>query len=316
MSLAPITLFVYNRPHHTRQTLEALAANAEAHDSVLYIFADGAKADASKEALQSIKETRELIKSKAWCKEVHIIARPTNFGLANSIIDGVTKVMNKHGKAIILEDDLVTSPYFLKFMNQALDKYEDEEKVACISAYVYPINHLPEQFFIKGTDCWGWAAWKRSWDIFEADGKKLLNSLKEQDLTHQFDFDGTYPYTDMLRKQIEGKNNSWAVRWHASAFLKNKLCLYPSQSLVKNIGADGSGTHFGTTTHDFDTDIYNLPIVLKPIAIEESQAARAQFKNYFIDLNKKNNQTTSLLKRILKKVLPLWLIKALRKSNP
>lgn len=313
MSLAPIILFVYNRPQHTATALEALAQNPLAKDSTLYIYADGAKADASAETLQKIKETREVIKSKTWCKEVIIIEREKNYGLASNILNGVTEVINKQGKIIALEDDLVTSPYFLQFMNDALNHYENANEVACISGYVYPITNLPDLFFIKGSDCWGWATWKREWDQFETNGKTLLNQLESMQLTKSFDFNGTYPFTTMLKEQIEGKNNSWAVRWYASAFLKNHFCLYPGQSLIKNIGADGSGTHFTGTTTAFDTILYDKAIEIRNLPLTENTQAKQQFENYFASLKVYGTAKDNKLKAIIKQLVPAFLLKLYRK---
>ena len=157
-------------------------------------------------------QENEYIKNINGFKRVTIIEREKNWGLANSIIDGVTKIVNEYGKIIVLEDDLVTSPYFLKFMNEALEIYNDEPNVASIHGYIYPIVNLPETFFIKGADCWGWATWKEKWSIFEADGKKLLDELQNRKLQNEADFNGSYGFTQMLKDQIDGKNNSWAVR--------------------------------------------------------------------------------------------------------
>ena len=313
MSLAPIILFVYNRPQHTATALEALAKNPLAKESTLYIYADGAKADASAETLQKIKETRDVIKSKAWCNEVIIVEREKNYGLANNILNGVTEVINKHGKIIALEDDLVTAPHFLNYMNDALNQFENKTEVACISAYVYPIANLTELFFIKGADCWGWATWKREWDQFETDGAKLLQQLESQQLTKAFDFNGTYPYTGMLRDQIAGKNNSWAVRWYASAFLKNKLCLYPAQSLVKNIGTDGSGTHFSSSTTAFETVLSHKAINVTALELKENAKARRQFENYFASLKAFGPSTGDKLKAAIKQMVPAFLLKLYRK---
>lgn len=313
MSLAPIILFVYNRPQHTATALEALANNPLAKDSTLYIYADGAKADASAETLQKIKETREVIKSKTWCKEVIIVEREKNYGLANNILNGVTEIINKHGKIIALEDDLVTAPHFLNYMNDALNQFENKTEVACISAYVYPIANLPELFFIKGADCWGWATWKRVWDNFETDGTTLIQQLESQQLTKAFDFNGTYPYTGMLRDQIAGKNNSWAVRWYASAFLKNKLCLYPAQSLVNNIGTDGSGTHFSSSTTTFETVLSQKAINVTALDAKENAKARQQFENYFASLKAFGPSTGDKLKAAIKQLVPAFLLKLYRK---
>jgi hypothetical protein len=209
------------------------------------------------------------------------IYRDNNRGLAQSIISGVGEVVARHGCVIVMEDDLVVSPHFLAFMNQGLQLYRDEPRVASIHGYSYPVEEeLPETFFLRGADCWGWATWARAWQQFEADGQKLLDELKEKSLIRQFDLDGAYSYSGMLKNQIRGKNNSWAVRWHASCFLRNWVTLYPGHSLVNNIGNDGSGTH-SSPTSAFDQTTSDQPVKLQRIPIEESVAARSAFVAYF-----------------------------------
>ncbi|MCR5612439.1 glycosyltransferase [Treponema sp.] len=243
-SCAPIALFIYNRPDHTLQTLKALSENSLAKKSDLFIFADGPKNNASDSVMQKIQLTREAAKSKKWCKSVTVIESEKNKGLAQSIISGVTQIVNQYGKVIVLEDDLVTSPYFLQYMNDALDIYQNEPHVACINGYVEPhSNPLPETFFLRGADCWGWATWKRAWDVFNPDGKALLKEIKARHCQRHFNFDNTCDYVRMLKDQIAGYNNSWAVRWLASAYLNDMYCLYPDKTLVTNVGFDGSGTH-------------------------------------------------------------------------
>ena len=239
-NLAPIVLFIYNRPWHTQQTVETLQKNELANESELFIYSDAAK---NEQASESVNAVREYIKTINGFKEITIILRDKNWGLADSIIDGVTKIVNEYGRIIVLEDDLVTSPYFLKFMNEGLTMYENEDKVASIHGYIYPIDNLPNTFFIKGADCWGWATWKRAWDVFEPNGQKILDELKSRGLEKGADFNNSYGLTQMLKDQIKGKNNSWAVRWYMSAFLKDMLTLYPGKSYVQNIGNDDSGTH-------------------------------------------------------------------------
>ncbi|MEO5998770.1 MAG: methyltransferase, TIGR04325 family [Chitinophagaceae bacterium] len=245
VNLAPIVLFVYNRPDHTQQTLEALFNNELASQSILYVFADGPKENATIEDVNKINQTRSIVKNKEWCKAVIVVEKEENEGLANSIIAGVTKIINHFGKIIVLEDDIVTGKGFLKYMNEALNLYEDDERVISIHGYNYPIkfNGSNETYFLKGADCWGWATWSRGWSLFELDAESLYNQIGEKNLNYTFDFDGAYPYTAMLKNQMEKKVDSWAIRWYASAFLKNKYTLYPRVSLVKNIGLDGSGTH-------------------------------------------------------------------------
>jgi hypothetical protein len=279
MNLAPIVLFTYDRLWHTKQTVEALQNNLYAEESNLFIFSDGPKTDKDE---PKVKEVREYLKAIKGFKNIEIIERDKNWGLANNIIDAVTKIVNEYGRIIVLEDDIITSPYFLKYMNEALEMYESEEKVASIHGYVYPLPYpekLPETFFIRGADCWGWATWKRAWKYFESDGCKLLMKLKERNELDLFDFNGTYLYSKMLRDQVKGKNDSWAIRWYASAFLNDMLTLYPKKSLVKNIGLDNSGTHC-ELSKAFDVDIIEH-INLYKIPIEENKEARRQFEIYF-----------------------------------
>lgn len=278
MNFAPIALFVYNRPWHTRQTVEALLTNAEAGKTPLYIFSDGPKNAASR---ASVAEVRSYIRKITGFRSVTLIERESNYGLARSIIHGVTILCEKYGRVIVVEDDLVTSPYFLRFMHDGLSLYEHDERVISIHGYQFPVTtNLPETFFLTGADCWGWATWKRGWELFEPDGRLLLRQLQERKLTHRFDFDGAFPYTRMLKKQIAGKNNSWAIRWYASAFLKDKLTLYPGHSLVQNIGTDSSGTHC-STTGAYASDMADSPIRVDSIGVEENEFARDQIARFY-----------------------------------
>lgn len=281
MELAPITLFVYNRPNHTKKTVEALQKNSLAKESELFIFSDGPK---NKEVIDKVLEVRNYIKTISGFKKVEIIERNENIGLANSIISGVTEIVNKYGKIIVLEDDLVTSPYFLSYMNNALVFYENEDKVISIHGYNYPVKkELPETFFLRGTDCWGWATWKRGWDLFEPDGKKLLKELENRNLIKELDLNGAYSFSGMLRRQIAGFNNSWAIRWHTSAFLKNKLTLYPGRSLVENIGQDRSGTHTNSEKI-YKANMSENSIKIGNISIEENREARQAIIEYLFSL--------------------------------
>jgi hypothetical protein len=288
--LAPIVLFVYNRPWHTRQTVEALQQDELAAQNDLFIFCDGSKSVVERE---SVSQVREYVRGINGFKSVKVFEREKNFGLASSIISGVTEIVNKQGKIIVLEDDMVTSPYFLRYMNYALELYENEEKVISIHGYVYPIKaKLPVTFFLKGADCWGWGTWKRGWDLFEADGSKLLNELQDRKLERRFDFNGTYDYIGMLKGQIEGKNDSWAVRWYASALLNDRLTLYPGQSLVQNIGNDASGTHCGET-YDYGIKIASTPIYLEYMKPEEDKKNFILIQKYFKSIQ------LSFLKRLM-----------------
>jgi hypothetical protein len=289
--LTPIVLFVYNRPEHTRRTLAALAANPLAIDSDLIIYADGPK---KPEHATSVSATRAIVRAATGFKSISLEERDENFGLARSIIQGVTEVCNASGRVIVLEDDIVVVPEFLSYMNRALDQYAPDEKAMQISGYMFPVSHpeeLPESFFSSLPTSWGWATWRRAWDSFEIDAKTLLNQLKPGDIT-SFDLDGQFAYSQMLKDQSRGVLDVWGVRWYASMFLKGGLCLYPSYSLVSNIGMDGSGVHCGPS------DAYDVSLTEKvparfPEEISVSEIGEAKIREFF------RTQRGSILKRLL-----------------
>jgi len=278
MTCAPVVLFVYNRPWHVRQTVLALQRNTLAKESDLFIFSDAAAHDG---ALPGVREVREYIETITGFNSVTIVTREKNLGLSNSIISGVTDILAERERIIVLEDDLVCAPFFLEYMNKALDLYVNEEHVISIHGYNYPVSRsLPETFFLRGADCWGWGTWRRGWRLFERDGSRLLEGLRDQCLTKQFDFNGSYPFTRMLQKQVAGKIDSWAVRWYASAFLNDMLTLYPGKSLVRNIGNDGTGTNVGSVDF-FGNSISEFSVGIQKIPIAEDQISRKEIERYF-----------------------------------
>jgi len=280
MTYSPIALFVYNRPEHTKLTIEALQNNNLAAESDLYIFSDAPKSDVH---FVGTEEVRKYILQIKGFKSITIVERKANFGLAKSIIDGVTKVVKRHDRIIVLEDDMVTSPHFLTYMNEALDKYADDDRVIGIHGHVYPIKQsLPEAFFLRGADCWGWATWNRGWKLFNPNGQHLLDELKRKKLIGAFNFNGAYPFSSMLEGQINGSNDSWAVRWYASAFLAEKLTLYPGRSLVNNIGNDASGIHC-VESNAFDAVLSSTPIDLSFIEVLPSVVGNKAFEKFFRD---------------------------------
>lgn len=281
--LAPILLFAYNRPRHLQHTVEALAHNPLAQESELFVFSDGARTEDDREDVELV---RSYIHTIEGFKTVHRIERDRNYGLAANIIDGVTDIVNRYGRVIVLEDDLVTAPGFLQFMNDALDTYTDEPRVGHIQAYDFTQNpRLPETFLIKFTGSWGWATWQRAWQHFNPDGQYLLNELHRRHLTRRFDFNGKYGFTRMLRRQVEGKNNSWAIRWNASLFLQDILSLNVGRSLVQNEGFDGSGTHCGAD-HLYEARLYKERLRVEKISpVTENLEARKIFERYYARTN-------------------------------
>ena len=268
--LAPIVLFTYNRPWHVRETVVALRRNTLAGESDLIVFSDGPRVtgDLAKDARTQayVAEVRQYLRTIDGFASTTIIERDRNIGLGQNLIDGITRMVNERGRLIVLEDDLVTSPWFLQFMNDGLEQYQDDDRVAAIHGSSYFGGRgLPETFFIKGTDCLGWATWQRAWRRFEPDGRKLLEQLRARGLEREFDWDGAYDYIGLLEAQIAGTVSSWAVRWYASAFLEDCYSLFPNRSLVRHIGNDGSGTHYQARD---DRDPLNVALTERPIRVE------------------------------------------------
>ncbi|GAB4333185.1 MAG: hypothetical protein OHK0038_09220 [Flammeovirgaceae bacterium] len=323
MNLAPIALFVFNRPEHTLKTLEALADNSLAQESVLYIFADGAKALASSALKQKILEVRKVIRLKKWCKEVHIIERQENWGLAGSVIAGVSKLVNLYGKVIVLEDDVITSKGFLKYMNDALDFYENKEQVMHISGYMMPVSQLlPSTFFLQLATCWGWATWKRAWQHFNPDAQYHYNKLISDNQLNKFNLEGNYEFSKQLIGNINKSINTWAIKWYASIFEKNGLALHPYPSLTQNIGADGSGNSTDARAKRYFWYKLAENIDIQEIEIAESKKARQLVGEFY----KKVEQGGTYLKyawlKRLKNLFPkklehwakYWLIKSYKKQ--
>ena len=298
MTLAPILLFVYNRPLHVKRSIESLLANELAKDSELYIFSDAAKDETTQ---GDVNEVRKIIHSIEGFKQIHLVEREKNWGLARNIIDGVTRLVDEHGRVIVLEDDLIVAPYFLKFMNDALETYQDEEKVGHIQACDFTKDPtLPDTFLIKWTGSWGWATWKRAWKHFNPNGQELLDELVKRNLTYRFDFNGKYGFTRMLRKQIEGKNNSWAIRWNASLFLADILSLNVGKSLIQNEGFDGSGTNCGSGNL-YDSNLWMKPLPVVEISpIVENEEARKVISRYYARTNSFFAKAIRRIKRTLK----------------
>jgi len=286
-TFAPVILFTYQRPDHLAQTLAALAKNEEASQSPIYIYSDGPKADASLNDLANIKAVRQLIRKQTWAKYLEIIERKENWGLRKNIVAGVTEVMKKHGRAIILENDIVVSPYFLRYMNQALDLYQDVEEVMHISGFIYPLKLQKEEwgssFFYNVNSCWGWGSWQSAWKYYQDDTANMLAQINKN--YDPFTFNGGQKdnFYKQLQQNLSGELNTWACHWHASIFLQNGLAIHPYRALVKNIGLDGSGAHCDAI--HLDQNMLITPLNLTKVecqnAPKQHQAVAKKVKLYF-----------------------------------
>jgi len=296
-NLAPIALFVYNRPQHTERTIKFLQQNELAADSHLYIFSDGARTVQDEEKVAAV---RKIIKKIDGFKSVKVIESKANAGLANSVIAGVSQLIDEYDQVIVFEDDLVSSPHTLSYFNDALNRYREEDQVMHIGAYMYPLKPetLPQSFFYRAATSWGWATWGRAWKNFEPNIDILLKQFDKKKRA-AFSIDNKMNFWKQMQEFKKGKNNSWAIRWYASIFLKGGLTLNPSQSLVNNIGHDGTGVHSGIN------DIYNViinpkPIVEFPTIIAEDPLAYKAIKSFLI--KRKGNMVTRVRRFVKEKL--------------
>jgi hypothetical protein len=305
MNLAPVVLFVYNRPWHTRQTLESLSNNLLSDKSVLYIFADGPKTNASLEEISKINEVREIVRLKKWCNEVKIIESELNKGLADSIISGVSQIVNKHGKIIVLEDDLISSKYFLQYINNSLVYYENTLNVMHITGHSFPLKGIrKDTYFLNYVSPWGWGTWNNRWQYFEKDASillKNLNNFQEFDL-EKFNCGYGNEFYEQLIRNVDNRLNTWAVKWHTTIFLKSGLCLFPTHSLIDNIGFDDSGENCTKSNLYFIDINNNKEPKLSEIPLEINQVALKSFKmyyeNYFL-----TKREIPLIRRILLRLI-------------
>jgi glycosyltransferase involved in cell wall biosynthesis len=283
-----IVIFAYNRPSILAETLKALRNNVGVENYDIVVYCDGAKENAAPTLLEKVKEVRTIAKAIHFGKNLTVNESAVNKGLANSLVAGITDSLKRYDAVIVLEDDIKTSPYFLTYMHDALHHYKDKEDVISISGYNYPLNikdFKEETFFIRGADCWGWATWKRGWALYENNGQKLLDELKETNKLKTFDFNGGYAYSKMLEDTIK-TNKSWAVKWYASAFLKNKLTLYPTKSYVENIGVGAEGTNTKTDSPLVASQVLNNePVKSFNNSFVETATMRKKMEKHFKKYN-------------------------------
>jgi hypothetical protein len=287
--LAPVVLFCYARPDHTRETIESLAKNVLAIETTLFVFIDYPR---NVNDIQPNSEVVALIESLSGFKDVVIIKRDFNYGLAKNITQGISHVLLQFDKVIVLEDDIVTSPFFIEYMNESLDRYASCKNVWHVSGWNYPINSesMPDAFLWRGMNCWGWATWRDRWSHFEKQPKKINDEWTEA-MIYKFNLDGNHNFYSQVIANLEGRIDTWAVFWYATIFSNDGLCLSPSVSHVQNIGHDGTGVHCGSD------DIYKIKLSLNkvvswPDEISEHLTALDRIKLFYMQ------NYPSLIKRI------------------
>ncbi|MHC1753257.1 sugar transferase [Humidesulfovibrio sp.] len=279
MPHAPIALFCFNRPEHLAKTLDSLSQAHGLRQSVIHAFCDGPRNDADQDGVAAV---RALLRQRSATLPIVLHEKQANLGLQQSIVQGVTELVETQGRAIVLEDDILVSPHFLSFMNDALDRYADEPKVMHIAAYFppTPVEGLPQCFFYRPASCWGWATWAESWRHLQLDAASLLSRL-EGEAGHAFNLEGAYGFLNHLKLNLQGRINTWAIFWYASVYLRGGLCLHPARSLAWNIGHDGSGANCKGTSV-FDVELAQEPVTRFPEELRECPEALARARAFFL----------------------------------
>lgn len=316
-NIAPIALFVFNRPSHTKKTLDALASNVFAQDSELYIFADGPKEEASDAMLQKMEEVRKLCQEETRFKKIYLKFQNQNIGLANSILNGVSEVLDKHETIIVLEDDIVTGKYFLEFMNKGLNKYKSVPEVMSLGGHSFEVDQTKmknSSYFLPYITCWGWATWKKDWLNFNPEVPDYEILKTNGRLSYRFDMNESYPYTRMLFDQMEtNKVDSWCIRWYWNVFNKKGLTLYPDAALIHNIGFGEESTHTKGEVYKIHFNpeyrVLNFP---DKIAVNKERFAwiKSNIKksiNYLSPRERKRLEAKTLIERIKFKLQEIYL---------
>ena len=288
MNLSPVIIFAYNRLDHLEKTIEAISKNRLADESQFYVFQDGPREKDLTD--NSYARVTEYCKNLNLGKTCTFIKRDNNYGLFKSVITGVTETIEKHNSVIILEDDLITSPSFLQYMNESLNYYENISQVGTINGYSYNMDkNLPKYYFLRGANPYGWGTWKDRWSLLETDTTLLKKKLISRNLVKEWDYGHGLK---MLKDQEEGKISSWLICWHTSLFLKGKLTLFPSHSFVYHNGFDESATHCTDgdklDKHQYKVENLNNSYNFKDIEktpIKEDSSIRNSIQHFYHTIN-------------------------------
>jgi len=289
-SEAPIAVFVYKRPNHAARLIESLLGNEPVRHSPIFVYCDGPR---TPDEHHAVAETRRVVRDRFGAR-CEMVERVANCGLAASIISGVSDLVHHYGRVIVLEDDLVLHSGCIGFLNAALRRYADDRRVWHVNAYRYPIPRASAPVFSRLPSSWGWATWERAWAGFEPDAVKLERAVRAAGLASHMDFGGRFPYYEMLKAQIQGRIDSWAIRWYASVLIQRGLSVYPNVSQVMNKGMDGTGVHSGETA-DYDVEI-GAASEDWPAEVIEDQSTYLQMQAYF------GNMRGSLVRRAARRL--------------
>ena len=267
MKLYPVALFCYDRVDHLQKTISSLRQNKLASDTVLYVFIDGPKGVSN---VAGVNEVRDFVMQIDGFKNVYIKERAENYGLKKSIIAGVGHVSRIHGAVIVLEDDIVTTPYFLKYMNECLNLYKERKEVYSVSGFSYINRASNSCYVLRQPMCWGWATWEDRWLEFcdQEDYAKLLSRADVKKINYL----GGFNYYSQFLLNQSGRLDSWYIYWYLRVFTQHGFNIYPDQSLCKNIGFDGTGTNSSKAV-DYNSTLSSEAIVVTVMDLKEDPEA-------------------------------------------
>lgn len=292
-------VFGYKRPKHLERCLDALVENLD-KESPVYLFLDGPRTDEDKTL---VEETRSVAHKYSSKLSITFFESESNKGLASSLISGVTKVLSIHPCIVVIEDDIVISSAFLSFVRSGLTIYKNKPEVASIHGYCPPFEQpMNEPFFLRGADCWGWATWSDRWESINLNAESLIQEIQSKKMERTFDFDFTFPFMKLLKNTAMGITDSWAILWHASIFVQNRMTLYPPYSLVENIGFDSSGSNFTTSKNSYETKVN----ILGEIRLPSKVLANEEGYNKMVRFYLLSGGTKNKIIRIFKKIFQLY----------
>lgn len=282
--MSPICLFVYKRYDTTKQMLESLMACPECSESDLYVFMDAARCEKD---IEEVTRVRSLFDGLDGFRHIETFPADTNKGLARSVIEGVSYVLQKYDDIIVLEDDLVVAPDFLSFMNEALKIYKDRRDIWSISGYTPNLEDIDQNisngvFLVPRAQCWGWATWRDRWMKVDWEVGDYEKIAKSKVLQENFNRGGDDLFRT-LKMERRGRIESWAVRWAYAAAKNNMLTVNPMQSKVKNIGVEISDSHKSWNAAHHNVELLDYPTIIDPNIKINKDIAKA-FKHHH-DLN-------------------------------
>lgn len=283
--MSPICLFVYKRYETTKLMLESLLACPECKDSELYVFMDEARND---DEAKAVERVRRLFDNLQGFKKVNLFPARMNKGMANSVIDGVTKVLQEHDDIIVLEDDLVVSPDFLQFMNAALKTYKDRSDIWSISGYTPRLQELEGDgrngvFVVPRAQCWGWATWRDRWETVDWEVSDFSRLAQSKELRKEFDKGGNDLFRTLEMERRE-RIESWAVRWAYAAAKQSRWTVNPMQSKVQNIGLKSSESHVGWHDERHNVELHGNATVIDPDVRADETLVKAFKKHHDLSI--------------------------------